>query len=57
MQALVAQTAQNLADRGIILPVFPSHNTGMTPEALHATEAAAETWYAEHARRTAGLFK
>jgi uncharacterized phosphosugar-binding protein len=57
MQALVAQTAQNLADRGITLPVFPSHNTGMTPEALRATEAAAETWYAEHARRTAGLFK
>jgi uncharacterized phosphosugar-binding protein len=57
MQSLVAETAQNLANRGIKLPVFPSHNTSMTAEALRATEAEVETWYVEHARRTAGLFK
>lgn len=57
MQSLVAETALRLADRAITLPVFPSHNTGMTAEALAATEAEVEAWYVEHARRTAGLFK
>lgn len=57
IQALVAETAQNLAERGIRLPVFPSHNTGMTAEALRATEAEVEAWYEEHARRAAGIFK
>ncbi len=57
MQSLVAEVAQNLAERGIHLPVFPSHNAGMTAEEHAAIESLAGAWYAEHARRTAGIYK
>jgi len=57
MQSLVAEVAQLLDERGIRLPVFPSHNTGMTPEQLAAIEGMVDTWYVEHARRTAGIYK
>lgn len=57
MQSLVAEVAQNLDERGIQLPVFPSHNEEMTPEQHTAIEAMAQAWYAEHARRTAGIYK
>lgn len=57
MQSLMAEVAQNLAARGVRLPIFPSHNAEMTPEQHTATEAMVQDWYAEHARRTAGIFK
>ena len=57
MQSLVAEVAQNLDECGIQLPVFPSHNAGMTPEQRAATDAMADAWYVEHARRTAGIYK
>lgn len=57
MQALVAEVAQNLDKRGIRLPVFPSHNAEMTPEQRAATDAMADAWYVEHARRTRGIYK
>ncbi len=57
MQSLVAEVAQNLDERGIRLPVFPSHNAGMTTEQRLAIDALADAWYVEHARRTAGIYK
>ncbi len=57
MQSLVAEVAQNLDEQGIRLPVFPSHNAGMTPEQRAAIDALADAWYVEHARRTAGIYK
>jgi len=57
MQSLVAEVAQNLDERGIHLPVFPSHNAEMTAEQRDATNAMADAWYVEHARRTAGIYK
>jgi hypothetical protein len=57
MQSLVAEVAQNLHERGMQLPVFPSHNAGMTPEQRAAIDAMADAWYIEHARRTAGIYK
>ncbi len=57
MQSLVAEVAQNLDERGIRLPVFPSHNAGMTPEQRASIDALADAWYVEHARRTAGIYK
>ncbi len=57
MQSLVAEVGQLLDERGIRLPVFPSHNAGMTPEQLAAIDAMVDTWYVEHARRTAGIYK
>lgn len=57
MQSLVAEVAQGLSERGVKVPVFPSHNAEMTPEQRDATEAMAQEWYIEHARRTAGIYK
>jgi uncharacterized phosphosugar-binding protein len=57
MQTLAAQTAQKLAERGIILPVYPSHNTRMTEEEKERIEAMAEEVMAEYTRRTANLHK
>jgi uncharacterized phosphosugar-binding protein len=57
MQSLAAETAQTLAGRGIILPVYPSHNAKMSPEEHAAIEGMAEAVLAEHARRTAGIYK
>lgn len=57
MQSLVAEVAQNLAERGIQLPVFPSHNIEATPEQHAAIETMVDEWYVEHARRTAGIYK
>src|SRR5260370_41731390 len=42
MQSLVAEVAQNLDERGIRLPVFPSHNAGMTPEQRASIDALAD---------------
>jgi uncharacterized phosphosugar-binding protein len=56
MQSLVAEVAQNLDERGIRLPVFPSHNAGMTPEQRATIDAMVASWYVEHARRTAGIY-
>ena len=57
MQALVAATAEKLAARGHRTPVFPSHNAGMAPEEEEAAERMVDDWFAEHARRTAGLMR
>lgn len=57
MQSLAAEVAENLAARGIRLPVFPSHNAEMSPEQHQMTENMVEEWYTEHARRTAGIYK
>jgi uncharacterized phosphosugar-binding protein len=57
MQALVAATAGELAARGHRTPVFPSHNAGMPPEEEEAAERMVDDWFAEHARRTAGLLR
>lgn len=57
IQALSAATAQKLADRGYRTPIFPSHNAQMSAEEHAAVEGMVEQWYAEHARRTAGIFK
>jgi len=57
MQSLVAEVAQYLDERGIRLPVFPSHNAGMTPEQHTTIEALVDAWYVEHARRTTGIYK
>jgi uncharacterized phosphosugar-binding protein len=57
MQALVAGTAEKLAEKGYKVPVFPSHNAEMSPEELKAVEDMVEEWYVEHARRTANIFK
>jgi uncharacterized phosphosugar-binding protein len=57
MQALVAETAARLAARGHQTPVFPSHNTGMSAEQHEAAERMVDAWFAEHARRTAGLLR
>jgi len=57
MQSLVAEVAQNLDERGIRLPVFPSHNADMTPEQHAVIEDMVDAWYAEHARRTSGIYK
>jgi uncharacterized phosphosugar-binding protein len=55
MQALVAATAELLAGRGHRTPVFPSHNAGMAADEQEAAERMVDDWFAEHARRTAGL--
>jgi uncharacterized phosphosugar-binding protein len=57
MQSLVAEVAQNLSERSVSLPVFPSHNAGMNLEEHAAIDTLADAWYAEHARRTAGIYK
>ena len=57
MQALVAATALKLAERGHRTPVFPSHNAGMSAEEHEAAEQMVDAWFAEHARRTAGLLR
>jgi uncharacterized phosphosugar-binding protein len=57
MQALVAETAQRLAARGISLPVFPSHNAELSLEERAALEAATAAWYEEHARRTSSFYR
>src|SRR5216684_4045545 len=48
MQSLVAGVAQDLDERGIRLPVFPSHNAGMTSEQRAAIDAMTDAWYVEH---------
>jgi uncharacterized phosphosugar-binding protein len=57
MQSLVAEVAQNLAERGISLPVFPSHNAGMTDEEHARLTQMTDAWYVEHARRTSSIYK
>ncbi len=57
MQSLVAEVAQNLAERGITLPVFPSHNVGMTEDEHTTLDVMVDKWYEEHARRTAHIYK
>lgn len=57
MQSLSANTAQKLADAGYEVPVFPSHNAQMSQDELEAVEGMVQRWYAEHTRRTAGVFK
>ena len=57
MQSLVAEIAAKVAERGLDLPVFPSHNAQMSPEQHQAVEGMVELWYVEHARRTASVFK
>ena len=49
MQSLVAEVAQILDERGIRLPVFPSHNAGMTPEQRTTIESLVDAWYIEQA--------
>ncbi len=57
LQALAAETALKLAERGKSLPVFPSHNAKMSPEEEEAVEAMVSAVLAEHARRTAGFYQ
>ncbi len=57
MQSLVAEVAQNLDERGIRLPVFPSHNAEMASEQRAVVDAMTDAWYVEHAHRTAGIYK
>lgn len=57
IQSLVAETAKELAARGVSLPVFPSHNTKLSPEEMEEVEAMAEAVLEGHARRTTGLYK
>ena len=57
MQSIAAETAYQLADRGIILPVYPSHNARMSPEEHDAIEQMADAVLAEYARRTTGIHK
>ena len=57
MQSIAAETAKTLSSRGIVLPVYPSHNTKMTPEEHAAIEAMADAVLAEFARRTVGIHK
>ncbi|MBE3559892.1 MAG: SIS domain-containing protein [Ktedonobacteraceae bacterium] len=57
MQSLAAEVARTLAERGISMPVFPSHNAGGSEEQRAAVEKMIDTWYAEQARRTAGIYK
>jgi uncharacterized phosphosugar-binding protein len=57
LQSLVAETAKELASRGVSFPVFPSHNTKLSHEEMEKVEAMAEAVLEEHARRTTGLYK
>jgi uncharacterized phosphosugar-binding protein len=57
MQAVAADTAEKLAEKGYEVPVFPSHNARMSPEEHEAVEHTIEEWYVEHARRTTNIFK
>jgi uncharacterized phosphosugar-binding protein len=57
MQALATETAQKLAEKGISLPVFPSHNTKMSSEEHERVEKMADDVLKEYARRTANLYQ
>ena len=57
MQSIAAETGKLLAERGVILPVYPSHNATMTPAEEAATEKMADAVLAEHARRVNGIYK
>jgi uncharacterized phosphosugar-binding protein len=57
MQSLSAQLAPKLVERGIKLPVYPSHNAKMTPEEHRRVEGMAEAVMKEFARRTANIYK
>jgi uncharacterized phosphosugar-binding protein len=57
MQSLAAATAHKLAARGIVLPVYPSHNAKMTPEERSRVEGMAEDVMAEFTRRTSNIHK
>ena len=57
MQSLSAATAARLAERGVDLPIFPSHNAEMSADEHAAVEGMVDRWYVEHARRSTGVFK
>ncbi len=57
MQSLAAQVAQKLSEKGISLPVYPSHNAKLSPEEHDRIEKMAEDVMTEYSRRTANLFK
>jgi uncharacterized phosphosugar-binding protein len=57
MQALAAETAQKLADMGISLPVYPSHNAKFSPEEHERVEKLAEDVMNEFTRRTSSIYK
>jgi uncharacterized phosphosugar-binding protein len=57
MQSLSAQLAPKLVERGIYLPVYPSHNAKMTPEEHARVEGMAEAVMKEFTRRTANIYK
>jgi uncharacterized phosphosugar-binding protein len=57
MQSLAAQVAVKLSERGIYLPVYPSHNANLSPEEHQRVEQMAEDVMAEFTRRTADINK
>jgi uncharacterized phosphosugar-binding protein len=57
MQALGVETAQKLADMGITLPVFPSHNAKMSPEEHERVEKMADDVLKEFTRRSANIYQ
>jgi uncharacterized phosphosugar-binding protein len=57
MQALATETAQKLADMGVSLPVFPSHNAKLSPEEHERVEKMADDVLKEFTRRTASLYQ
>jgi uncharacterized phosphosugar-binding protein len=57
MQTLSTAVAHTLAQRGISLPVYPSHNARMSPDEHARVEGMAEAVMAEYTRRTAGILK
>lgn len=57
MQTLAAEVAGELSDRGISLPVYPSHNAKMTPEEHEEVEQMAEKVMEEFTRRSANIYK
>lgn len=57
MQAVASETAKLLAARGVVLPVYPSHTSGMNAQEIAALEKAEEDLMAEQSRRTAGVLR
>jgi uncharacterized phosphosugar-binding protein len=57
MQTLAAQVVKELSERGITLPVFPSHNASLSPEEHERIEKMAEDTINEYIRRTANIYK
>ena len=57
MQSIASETAAILSERGIVLPVYPSHTSGQNESEIKALEHEEELLMAEQARRIVGIYR